>query len=63
MTNKINWITKKVLSKETGMSVRAISYLMSKGDIDYKKTSESKQAGVLISISSFNKHFDSLKIA
>lgn len=59
---EINWITKEKLSKRSGLSMRKIGYMMSKGELDYKKTSSSKQGRVLISVSSFNKFFESLKI-
>ena len=62
MTTPIDWISIGKLSSEVGVSKSAILRLLDTGEIEFSKKGRSKQSGLLIRISSFNKYWEKHRV-
>lgn len=62
MIASIDYATPNKIVEYTGLSRAAVMKLLDTGDIVFSKNGKSRNAGVMISISSFNKYWKSKNI-
>ena len=62
MNLALDWISPNKLSEASGLSKSKIHDLLDTGDIEFSKTGKTKQSGLMIRISSFNKYWEQKRI-
>ena len=62
MTTPIDYVTPKKLAEDSGLSRAGVIKLLNTGDIIFSKNGKSNTAGLMISISSFNRYWKSKNI-
>jgi excisionase family DNA binding protein len=58
MTTPIDWVTPKKIAEDTGISRSYVIKLLETGEIKYSKNGKRRNAGIMVSISSFNKFWE-----
>lgn len=58
MTTLIEWATPKKIAQDSGVSRRYVIMLLETGQVKYSKNGKRKNAGIMVSIPSFNKFWE-----
>ena len=58
MTTPIEWVTLNKIAEDSGVSRSYVNKLLDTGEIKFSKKGRSKNSGIMVSISSFNKYWE-----